>query len=122
MKNIYEPRKHLVPYSRDLRKRITPSEKKLWSCLRRGQLANIRFYRQKPMLYYILDFYEKRTKLAIELDGPIHFTPHAIAYDKRRDAKLKSRGIRILRFRNEEVFEDLENVLTKIKNAVLIFT
>ena len=90
--------------ARALRWTMTDAERRLWALLRRKQLEGFRFRRQHPVEPYILDFYCFAEKLAVELDGGQHFEDEALAYDARRAAFLMKKGVRVLRFQNEEVF------------------
>ena len=97
-----------------LRNNATPAEKKLWSYLRNSQLLNHKFRRQQGIGPYIVDFYCPDAKLVIELDGDIHFTDEAREYDRQRDIYLRMYGIETVRFRNIEIFSDIESVLQTI--------
>ena len=109
---------------RQLRKNPTPSEKKLWKYLRKRQLNGLKFLRQYPIKFainnkthfFIADFYCHQLKLVIELDGSIHNNQKD--YDKMRTCMLNEMGIKVLRFANREVLEDIDNVLSKIKGFV----
>lgn len=103
---------------RNLRKNQTEAEEILWQKIRNKKLG-VKFYRQYSISPYILDFYCPRARLAIELDGPIHTTTDRKIYDKERTGFLESIGIRVIRFRNEEVVSDVENVTKKIHNSSL---
>lgn len=70
--------------SRLLRKNMTASEQYLWYNLRRKQLMNVQFYRQKPIGPYIVDFYAHAPKLVIEVDGSQHFEEQQKIYDEKR--------------------------------------
>ena len=104
-----------------LRHNVTLEEKRLWKHLRRKQLDGRKFLRQHAIIYdsvgdehffYVPDFYCFKENLAIELDGKIHdFTKEK---DNRRDRILKDWGIKVLRFKNEEL-EDIESILERIK-------
>lgn len=107
--------KRLKPTRKRLRNNPTPAEKRLWDKLRNSQLAGKKFRRQHSVGNYILDFYCPQHQLAIELDGDSHFTELGMEYDARRTACLIKVGIRVLRFTNSEVFENLENVLERIR-------
>jgi very-short-patch-repair endonuclease len=98
----------------ELRKASTPAEQKLWGLLRNRQLKGRKFRRQHPLANYVLDFYCHECKLAIELDGNYHKQPEVSAYDDSRTALLKENGITVLRFWNDEVFNDIERVLETI--------
>lgn len=107
--------------TRRLRWNATPSEKKLWKYLRKKQLNGRKFLRQHAIIYdsagdehfyYVPDFFCSKENLAVELDGKIHeFNKNR---DERRDEILIEMGIKIIRFKNEEVGE-IEEVLKKIK-------
>ncbi len=74
--------------------------------------------RQKAFGRYIVDFYCASAKLVIELDGEVHDTVAAQIYDALRTETLKSRGLRVLRFSNEMVLEQLPEVIKKIKEII----
>ncbi len=97
-----------------LRNNATPAEKKLWLHLRNSQVLNHKFRRQQGIGPYIVDFYCPKTKLAVELDGEIHSTNEAREYDRKRSEFLHDHGITTVRFRNEEVFNDVDSVLQTI--------
>jgi very-short-patch-repair endonuclease len=112
----YEP--HLKPYARNLRTHQTEAETKLWLHLRRDQLG-VRFYRQRPLGQYILDFYSPKAKLVIELDGSQHTDdPGQRQADRMRDAWLMSQGLGVLRFDDRQVLTETEAVLEVIFSVV----
>jgi very-short-patch-repair endonuclease len=78
----------------------------------------VSFNRQKPIGKYIVDFYSHRLKLVIEIDGDTHGETAHISYDLNRTQYLKSKGLRVLRFTNCEVLENIAGVLGKIKELV----
>jgi very-short-patch-repair endonuclease len=94
---------------------MTPAEKALWQALRRKELGGRKFRRQHPLGPFIVDFYCVQSRLAIELDGPVHDAQ--IEPDEARTAYLTELGYRVLRFRNEDVLERLETVLQAIGDA-----
>lgn len=105
-----------------LRKNSTPAEKLLWKYLRKKQLEDRKFLRQHPIIYqsiskqldfYIPDFYCHEEKLIVELDGKVHL--RLIERDQMRDGILNDMGLKVLRFKNEEL-EDLERVLDRIRD------
>jgi very-short-patch-repair endonuclease len=110
--------RRMLAHSRTLRRNATNAEALLWSCLRSGQLAGFKFRRQHPIGHFILDFYCHKGKLSIELDGSQHATLEQADYDESRTLQLNSRGIRVLRFWDNEVFENLEGVLQVIFEAL----
>lgn len=113
--NSINNQKHLLFFRRILRKSLTPSEARLWLCLQKRQLDGKRFRRQFSVGDYILDFYCPEQKLAVELDGKHHFTPAGVMVDGERDAFLTAQGITVLRFENNMVLLQLENVLETIR-------
>ncbi|HLR25984.1 MAG TPA: endonuclease domain-containing protein [Fodinibius sp.] len=108
---------HLVEKARNLRNNSTPAEKRLWKYLRRKQIHQFDFDRQKPIDRYIVDFYCKELKLAIEIDGKYH--SHQYNYDQARQKRLETFGIHFLRFSEKEVLNDIDNVLRVIGQGVL---
>ncbi|MDD5216075.1 MAG: DUF559 domain-containing protein [Methylococcales bacterium] len=115
----------MLPYSkttktfaRELRNNQTEAEKLLWSRLRGKQILGVTFNRQKPLGHYIVDFYSFAANLVIELDGSQHFESDAIAYDFERTKILESLGLKVIRFDNLQVFNELESVLTVIYEEV----
>jgi very-short-patch-repair endonuclease len=113
----YQRRNQNHAFERWLRQTATLAEHKLWSPLRR--LRSFKFRRQHRIERCIVDFYCARVRLAVELDGEIHFTDEAQDRDDRRTAFLRSLGIRISRFRNEEVLENIQGVVDRIEQACL---
>ena len=101
-----------------LRKSLTPAEAALWNCLKQSQLLGKRFRRQCSIDRYIVDFYCPECRLAIELDGQGHFVINVDSYEVERTKYLENSGIRILRFENKVVFENLDAVLEAIKAAL----
>jgi very-short-patch-repair endonuclease len=106
-----------LAFRRTLRRLSTDAEQLLWMLLRRGALG-ARFRRQHPVGPYVLDFFCPSHRLAIELDGGQHWCDERPERDHLRDAFLASRGIRVLRFSNAEVFEETEAVLRVIFEAM----
>ena len=104
---------------RYLRNNVTSAEVALWKRLRKKQVNGLLFRRQFGVGPYVLDFYSPELRLAIELDGGVHDTPEAIHYDRERTAWLTEEfGIRVLRFRNEQVFETPDSVIEEIRKVV----
>ena len=106
---------------RTLRKNSTPVESIFWECVRSRKIHGCKFLRQHPIRFeidgkrrfFVADFYRAEKKLVIELDGKIH--DFQIEYDKNRDLILKNLGLKVVRFRNEEL-DDIEKVLKEIRN------
>jgi very-short-patch-repair endonuclease len=101
--------------ARRLRRESTKAEWKLWYRLRARSLAGFKFVRQEPIGPYIVDFVCREKKLIIELDGGQHAESK---HDLLRDHWLNRRQFRILRFWNNDVFGNMEGVLTTIVNAL----
>ena len=96
---------------------MTECEKILWSKIKNDALG-VRFRRQYGIGDYIADFYCPILKFVIELDGGQHFTKEALEYDEIREKFMKNLGIKTLRFSNNEVIDDIEEVLKKITNSL----
>jgi very-short-patch-repair endonuclease len=97
---------------RELRKNQTEAEKILWQEIRGRKINNLKFHRQYSIGPYIVDFFCPEIRLVIELDGEQH--KDAKEYDIERENFLKNEDIKILRFWNDEVMNDLKSVLEKI--------
>lgn len=101
---------------RKLRNNATPAEKLLWSELNNKQLKNRKFRRQHSIGPFVVDFFCYREKLILELDGEIHDDIIVKQYDSKREKYLINHGFKVLRFHNEEIFSDLEGVISKIED------
>jgi len=108
--------KKLIPAARSLRKEMTPQEKHLWYKFLRNY--PIKFYRQKIIKNFIVDFYCSQAKLIIELDGSQHYTEQGIAHDKERTIILESLNLRIVRFSNADIDKKFKSVCKIIHEAV----
>ena|SRR3990170_6230405 len=106
--------KHLKAFSQQLRKNTTDAERYLWSRLRGKQLKGSQFYRQKVIGRYIVDFYCPKAGLVIELDGGQHYEETGKEKDSVRDEVLKRTGLKVLRFSDREVFENIGAVMENI--------
>ncbi|MEO4046385.1 endonuclease domain-containing protein [Pseudomonas sp. CAU 1711] len=106
--------RNLKPLARDLRSNMTEAEQRLWYRLRRKQVLDQQFYRQKPLAGYIADFYCAAAKLVIELDGAQHLETAAQERDRQRTAALQQLGLRVIRFDNRQVLLELEDVMSVI--------
>jgi very-short-patch-repair endonuclease len=95
-----------------LRKEMTPAERKLWAYLRTNKINGIKFQRQHAVGNYILDFCAIKEKLVIELDGSQHLDQED--YDEERTYYLVSQGYKVLRFWNNQVMNDIEGVIKEI--------
>lgn len=115
--DIIPYRPELVKRARELRKNLTPAERRLWKYISKKQIHRVDFDRQKPIDRYIVDFYCKQLKLAIEIDGQSH--DFKAEYDLKRQKILESFEIKVIRFSEREVLKNLEAVLPQIKHWVL---
>jgi very-short-patch-repair endonuclease len=97
---------------------MTEAEKLLWSKLRGKQILGLQFYRQKPILNYIVDFYCPAANLVIECDGSQHFTEEGLEADCVRDEALALLGLRVLRFDNGQVLNQLDDMVEEIYQTV----
>jgi very-short-patch-repair endonuclease len=106
---LYNPQ--LVARAKEMRKNPTVAERKLW-----GHLRNfpVKFWRQRPIDNFIVDFYCPKLKLVIEVDGDSHFTESGLVYDEERTRVLEGYGLRIIRFTNNEVLQNFEGVCEQI--------
>ncbi|MBC8479768.1 MAG: endonuclease domain-containing protein [FCB group bacterium] len=103
-----------IELAREFRKSSTPVEVLLWEQLRNKKLDGHKFCRQHPIEGYIVDFYHRKLKLAVELDGEIHKRAEISEKDKSRTAHLAEHGISVIRFKNDEIERDIESVLKQI--------
>ena len=101
-----------------LRRNETKAEKLLWEKLRNNQLEGLKFRRQHPVNIYIADFYCHKFKLIIELDGDYHNQEEQKQKDEVRTEVLRLNDLKIIRFKNEEVEQDINQVLITIKNKI----
>ncbi len=110
----YNPK--LKEYARRLRKNSTPAEIDLWNCLRKKQIYNYDFHRQKPIDQFIVDFYCSELMLAIEIDGCTH--DYKLENDANRQKRLESLGVKFLRYTESEVKSNLQGVVTAISEWI----
>ena len=104
----------LKSLSRTLRSNMTDAEQYLWYRLRNKQLCGVQFYRQKPLLSFIVDFYCTKAKLVVELDGSQHFETEHLIKDAARDAALVNTGLKVLRFDDSQVLRETDSVVAVI--------
>lgn len=112
---------NILPRARELRRNMTPQERKLWYLFLRDY--PIKIYKQRIIQSFIVDFYCHKAKLVIEVDGSQHYTPENMEYDKERTAVLKKYNLTVIRFSNYEVDKHFDTVCEKIdyviKGAIL---
>ncbi len=100
---------------RELRNEPTLAESALWQHLKAGRLLGTRWRRQYSVGNYILDFYCPAHRLCVELDGQIHYNSVNDECDAIRTEFLNNLGIRVLRFDNSDIWNNIENVINAIK-------
>lgn len=101
--------------AKELRAEMTEEEKILWNFLRRNGLHGLHFRRQQIIAGYIVDFYCQVVNVVVEVDGEIH--DFQVVEDKHRDQVLKEKGLKVIRFRNKEIQNNVQDVLAKIAIA-----
>ena len=111
----YNPK--LVAYAKELRKNMTFGEIALWREIK-GKKLGVQFSRQIPIDQYIVDFYCKDLFLAIEVDGSIHFKEGHEEKDQRRQKRLESLGVTVIRFSDADVKNNLNWVLNEIRSCI----
>lgn len=112
----------LTPIARRLRKNATDAERILWGKLRNKQLTGVKFRRQQPIGGYIVDFVTFERKVVVELDGGHHKAQRQREKDEARNLWLRRQGYEVIRFWDNEVFENLEGVLETIREKLLTNT
>ena len=107
----HEATERIFKNAKVLRRKQTRAEERLWKILRSHKLDGLKFRRQHPINRFIADFYCHELKLIIEVDGSIHLLEEIKEYDNMREEKLKSLGLTVIRFTNEQVFTEPEVIL-----------
>ncbi|RJG54396.1 endonuclease domain-containing protein [Sphingobium terrigena] len=107
------PNRKTVEKARKFRRALTPPEVILWQWMR-GRPQGLKFRRQHPLGFYVLDFYYAAARIAIEVDGAVHDDPRQMAHDAQRDAWIAAQGVRIIRIRAADVLADLDAVARHI--------
>ena len=110
--------KNLKYNARQLRNNMTEAEQKLWLRLRQKQILGLQFYRQKPILNFIVDFYCSAANLIIECDGGQHYTVDGCLADQIRDQALSELGLLVLRFSNKQILTETDAVVEQIYSVV----
>lgn len=112
-----KPPKNSTQIARVLRNNMTEPEWKLWGHIRRKQLG-VKFKRQVPIGNYIVDFFALKIGLVIEVDGSQHLTEKGAQKDKIRSEFLEKYGIKIIRYTNLDIFENINGVLENINYTI----
>ncbi len=106
----------LKPLAREMRVTPTAAEDALWQHLRDRRLASMKFRRQHAIERFVVDFYCSEARIVIEVDGDIH--NHTHEQDRTRQDFLEQQGLRVLRFTNDEVRNNIHEVLRMIESHV----
>jgi cyclase len=113
--NMFYGAGHLIfEKAKQLRNSVTPTEMILWGRLKES-FPTIKFRRQHPISFYIVDFYCHTKKLVIEIDGSIHDLEEIKIKDKLRQKELEVLGLKVIRFTTKEITNELESVLKIIE-------
>ena len=108
--------KNNIAFAKELRKNMTPWERKLWYEFLR--IYPVRFQRQKAIGEYIADFYCAKARLVVELDGGGHYDPQAMRNDEMRTKALQAHGLKVIRFCNLDIDRNFYGVCTVIDEEV----
>lgn len=113
----YGAPKEIFQIAERLRRDMIETEKIIWERVCKNQLG-VRIRRQHPIWKFIADFYCHELKLVIEIDGKIHVQPENKAYDISRNIILRDFKIEVIRFTNDEVINNTDQVVQKIKRTI----
>ena len=117
--NNYHYNKNLSDFAKELRNNGTKSEACLWKyVLRAGKLEKYKFRRQRPVLNFIADFMCFELMLVVELDGYTHLLEETIKKDEKKTRMLEEVGFTVIRFTDDEVLKDIENVQRELEGFV----
>ena len=116
---FYGASQNIRKRARELRMKTTGAEDLLWRNLRNRRLKGLKFRRQHPVVRFIADFYCHEKKVVVEVDGGIHQLDENRKYDEGRTAELESFGIKVIRFANEDVFQNIDRVLEEIERICI---
>jgi very-short-patch-repair endonuclease len=105
-------------FARELRRRQTEAEKKLWPKLRNRQSQGVKFRRQQLIGHYIVDFASLENRIIVEIDGSQHNERGITEKDEERTIWLKEKGYHVLRFWNNEVMKNVDGVLKMIRETL----
>ena len=105
-------------FRKDLRNEMPSAERILWNHLRKRQLLDFKFRRQHGVGPYVVDFFCPALRLVVEVDGDSHFRLKEQEHDKKRDEYLKHVKLHVVRFTNDQIYQDLEEVLRELANKI----
>ena len=108
-------KKELKPLARNLRSSMTDAEQLIWSRIRKKQICDVQFYRQKNIGNYIVDFYCPKGKLILEIDGSQHYEEEGMKKDRARDNYFDDLSLTVMRFSDIDVFKNINGILERIQ-------
>lgn len=111
-----EIQRKMTEIAREFRKDPTKSEAILWQALRGKKLDGIKFRRQQPVGYFVVDFYNSVYRLVVEIDGPIH--DNQVEADRARQDILEALGLNVLRIKSEIIEKNLPAVLSEMRTKI----
>jgi len=112
----YGANQAIMEMAKALRKQMTLTESILWNRLNNKKILKVRFRRQHPINNFMADFYYHGVRLVVEIDGEIHNS--RVEHDEGRTAEMERFGIKVIRFRNDEVENNIEYIIQKIEEIV----
>ena len=101
--------------AKQLRSSMTKAEEMLWSRLKNNACKGLKFRRQHPMHLFIVDFYCHKIALVIEIDGEYHNSEEQKELDKERTELLNFQGLHVIRFTNQEIYDNLDIIIKSIE-------
>jgi very-short-patch-repair endonuclease len=104
--------------AQELRRKMTEAEKELWKHLRNRKFHGLKFRRQHPIKYFIADFYCHEDLLVIEIDGSVHEDGYQSERDENRTLEMEKLGFTVVRFTNDQVLKETEQVLRELEELV----
>jgi very-short-patch-repair endonuclease len=108
----------LFKLAKEMRKNPTQSERVLWNILRKYRIKGFLFRQQHPIYIFIADFYCHKIKLVVEVDGDVHFNDESQEHDDGRTGEMEKFGIKVIRFTNEQVLYNQDNILEQINEFI----
>ncbi|HTB06573.1 MAG TPA: endonuclease domain-containing protein [Bacteroidia bacterium] len=115
---IYGASPEIIKRAAELRKNMTVAENLLWERIGKKQIFGVRFKRQHPISKFIADFYCHSALLVIEIDGEIHLKEEIAERDEGRDHEMKKLGLKVMRFTNDDIYNNIDEVITQIKQEL----
>jgi very-short-patch-repair endonuclease len=115
----FETNVQTLSKARALRNNMTPAEKLLWEELRFKKIKGLKFRRQHAIGQFIVDFYCHEKKLVIEVDGGYHSGKYQSIYDQDRTFELEKFGLKVMRFTNNNILDDIKIVVQEIESFVI---